>query len=400
MTARVITIGKHTWVAGLSWLSYDEFPRKSALLEDASQLKSSWVAVRNGQDAIQGGFCAPIEGVKNPTKLRSLAAHLADSQKQPWLGIFELGEGLYWYIAVRDHHAILPDGDVIGDFDTVFAAREGHLGYGDWNPIEGGLALLQDMMADIDVKPPRLKSLTSSNFTPAVATAAAALTVVAIGAGAYHWWHGKKVAEEQARQAAIQRVRDELAAKKPVVSAPASVPALPSPADWLEACGRVLRPLPLSKHGWVVDQVGCDQTSAVVRWAMSAGADVTNRPQGEVSDQGDTIQERISLASIKPREGDDVIDLSDAKIAIRAWTNANGMQAPVFAAPAQAPALPGAQAPQAPAAPKQAAVALETGVSPLLPRTMRELSNLPGLRLTLMKQTEAGWHVEGVVYGR
>lgn len=398
MTARVVKIGKRSWVAGLSWWAHEDIPSKAERIEDAERLNASWEALRISESIVQGGYCAPIPGVKNPSKLYSLAAMLADSRREPWLGTFKIADGLYWYIAVRDRHAILLDGDVIGSEAEILAAREHHSGYTDWNYIDGNLADLEEMLEGIDAKPTKLKSLKGGNYAPVMMGVAAVAAVGILGGGAY-WWNAKKQEEEQARLAAIKQFQAQLAANKAPAPVEPAVPALPAPDEWLRACGDVLQPLPLSRHGWEVKQVGCDASSAVVRWEISSGATVADRPEGEVSEQGDSIQQRIALSGVKPRDGEDATDLVEAKLAARAWAQAGGHQL-AFTVAAQPPALPGAPAAAPAAAPKQVGVGIEMAASPFQPETVRQLANLPGLRLTQIKTVDAGWHLEGVIYGR
>lgn len=396
MTARVVTIGNQKWVAGMSWRTFEDTPSKTALLNDAEPLKASWAAVRIGEDAIQAGFCAAIEGEK-PSKLRSLAAMMADSRRQPWLGIFKIEEGVWWYIAVRDGHAILPDGDVIGGEQEITDAQDRHSGYTDWQYVKGDLEYLEELLSEIHAKPTRLKSLEGGDYG-SVKLAASALAVVGIVAGGAYWWHAKKEADERARLAAIAQFRAQLASSAPPPVAAPAVPAYPQPGDWLRACNEIISPLPLSDRGWLIDQVGCDSTSVVVRRVITDGATVANRPEGEVFEQGDAIQQRIALTGVKPSDGKDSIELVEAKLAARAWAQSGGHQL-TFAAPAQPPVLPGASAPKA-APPTQVGVVIEMSVSPFRPEMQNGLANLPGLRLTQMKSTDTGWHIEGVIYGR
>lgn len=64
----------------------------------------------------------PVSGLAE--QIYSLAALLADSHKVPWAGAFDLGDGLWWYIAVRDNYGLMPDGDVVGTFEDIQQARQ------------------------------------------------------------------------------------------------------------------------------------------------------------------------------------------------------------------------------------------------------------------------------------
>ncbi|RWA45651.1 hypothetical protein AU476_01045 [Cupriavidus sp. UYMSc13B] len=251
--AGIIQIGKRRWVAGMTWASYEDTPNKVELREDAQRLNSTWAAVRIGEDCIQGGFCGAIEGEK-VSKLYSLAAMLADSRKQPWLGIFKIGDGLWWYVAVRDGHAILPDGDVLGGEEETYAARERHSGYTDWNYVEGDLELLESLIKEVEDGPTRIKSLDGKAYLPKIlAGTTIALTAVAAGG----WWMHNQHEQEAAKQrAAMARMREQMAQAKlnenPVVSTPAIT--LPLPAAFLRSCGDAVT-LPISQYGWLIDSV-------------------------------------------------------------------------------------------------------------------------------------------------
>jgi hypothetical protein len=395
MTARVVRVGKRNWLAGMSWCSFEDIPNKAELGEDAQRLKASWVALRQGESAIQGGFCAPVDGMKGPGKLFSLAAMVADSREQPWLGVFKIDEGLWWYVAVRDEHAILPDGDVIGGQEEIYAARERHSGFTDWNYIEGDLSLLEEFIDGIEAKPTRVKSLAGPNIQLGPLMAGTFALAVAVG-GAGYWWSEQKAAQERARAAAIQRMRAELSGQAQPAQAMSPVQGLPAPDEWLMACKQVIAPLPLSQNGWVLDQVGCVANSVVVRWASQDGATVAGRPAGIVSVQGDAVEQTIPLKGLKGQSPNDTVALGDAKLTVRAWAQAAGFELAMDEAAPPAP-LPGANAPQAAPAPGEVKFAMAMGgVSPF----GLDMSALPGLRLTKIQSTDKGWRIEGTIYGR
>lgn len=394
MTAQIVQLGKRRWLAGMEWRSFEEVPTKAELLKDAEGMKADWVSVRNGASAIQAGFCAAVEGVAKPVKLNSLAAMLADSREQPWLGIFDLGNGLSWYIAVRDGHAILPDGDVIGNAEAVMAVRESHAGYDDWNYVEGDIELLAELIAEIEAKPTRVKSLVASNLT-VVAIAAVTILLAGGAVGGGYWWHHTKQVEEQERLAAMAKMRAQLAGRAVPTEIRSPLLDLAQPNEWLAACNRSIAVLPLSKRGWELGQVECDGSEAAVRWLNKPGATVRGRPDGNVSAQGDTIDQVIPLNGLVKNSSNDAVDLETAKLVLRGWAQSAGF-ALRMDAPVPPPALPGASAPPKTAMPATAHVVLEISVSPF----GLDMSSLPGFRLNRIKTTDAGWHLEGTIYGR
>lgn len=397
-SARIVNINGRQWLAGMSWCSFEDSPSKDELREDARRLSSDWYAVRTAESVIQAGFCEPIEGMKRPRKLYSLAAFLADSREQPWLGIFKIDDGLWWYIAVRDHHAILPDGDVIGGEAEMHAARDRHSGYTDWKYIEGDIDLLAEFMDEVGEKPTPVKSLTSGNVSPVPIIASAAILLALVGGG-YSWWHQKQIDEERDRAAAMARMREQLAANKaPVAAAPSPLLTTAAPNLWLAACGQVILKLPISSFGWILGQVTCDQTSVTVNWLRQDGATVAQKPDGVLSVEGDKIVQTIRLVGLDQKGADNATDLQNAQLVMRAWAQAANIPLTMSQNPTS-PALPGSSANAAPGANvapslPQAIVKFDSPVSPF----SLDFESIPGLRLTSIKSSANGWSVEGVLY--
>jgi hypothetical protein len=396
--ARIVQIGKRRWLAGMTWSSFEDEPNKEELKEDAQRLSASWACVRVGESTIQAGFCAPIDDAKRPSKLYSLAAMLADSREQPWLGIFKIEEGVWWYVAVRDGHAILPDGDVIGGEAEIHAARERHSGYTDWKYIDGDITLLEEFIHGINAKPTPVRSLYGSNFQ-AIPVVVSAIVLVCAAGGGYFWWHQKQQAQEQEALVAMAKMRAQLLAEQPVIVAPSPLLTTPRPNDWLAACGNIISKLPLSQKGWTPDQVSCDTASVIGHWVRKDGATVASKPEGELSPQGNDVDQIIPLMGLI-NGSDDAVDLASAKLVLRAWAqSANFALAMNEAAPA--PALPGATSPVqnktgAPMPRPQVGVTLDISISPF----GIDMASIPGFRLTSLGSTNTGWHMEGVLYGR
>lgn len=383
----------------MSWSSYEDKPSKDELKLDAERLRSDWVAVRVSESAIQAGFSAPIDGIKTPSKLSSLAAMLADSYEQPWLGIFKISDGLWWYIAVRDGHAVLPDGDVIGGQEEIIAARDRHAGYGDWNFVEGDLSALAELINQIDAKVTPVRSLTTGNLSLEKVSIAGFIVIAIICGGAW-WWHQKQLAEEQARALERAKLKAQLASGAPIAPIASPLITSPTPETWLSACRSVIYKLPISSYGWKIKKVACNTSNVLVTWNREDGATVANRPDGNISEQGDTIEQNIALGALENGKEDNTIELQDAKTKLRAWAQAANLTlAFVSNAP---PALPGATTPTGPdgkTLPAQRPNANITIDMPISPFGL-ELSVIPGLRLTSLNSTDKDWHLEGTLYGR
>lgn len=390
--ARIVQVGKRQWVAGLRWSSFEDKPTKEEMKEEAQRFEASWSCLRIGEDAIQAGFCAPVQDVKKPVKLFSLAAMLADSREQPWLGIFKIEEGVWWYVAVRDRHAILPDGDVIGGEAEIHAARERHAGYGDWKYIEGDLDLLAEFISEIDAKPTAVRSLNGPAL-PAMPVVMSGVVLASLLGGGF-WWYQNLQHEEQERVAAMERMRAQLARSQP--PAPVASPLLttPEPNVWLAACGDIVSAQPISKSGWVISGVACDVSAALVIWSRTEGATVAKMPDGNLSSAGDRVDQVIPLTGLNVAGKNDSVDLRAAKLALRAWAQAAGF-ALNLSDPPVPPTLPGAPVD----VPKPAPQSMASIDIPLSPFGLN-MTAIPGLRLTGLRTTETGWKLEGILYGR
>ncbi|AMR78028.1 hypothetical protein A2G96_09885 [Cupriavidus nantongensis] len=394
--AGVIQLGKRRWVAGMTWASYEDKPNKVELREDAQRLNSTWTAVRIGEDCIQSGFCSAIEGEK-VGKLYSLAAMLADSRKQPWLGTFKIADDLWWYVAVRDGHAILPDGDVLGGQEEIYAARDRHSGYTDWNYVDGDLELLETLIKDVDDGPTRISSLDGNPHLPKILAGAA---IGLLAAGATGWWLHQQHEQEAAKQrAAMARMREQLAHanlnEKPITSTPAT--SMPVAAEFLRSCGDAVT-LPISQYGWLIDGVSCAVDHATVMWARKDGATVEFRPEGQLSDDGEKVTQTISL-SLDQHSKDDRIQLNEAAKRLREWTQAAGFKLDLKPPTndKKPMTLPGADATAAPPPPppeQSVSISINISIFDL------EIPDIPGLRLSTINMTATGWELIGALYGR
>lgn len=395
--ARVVQIGARRWLAGMTWMSYEQKPSKAEVKEDAQRLKSTWTCVRIGESCIQGGFCSAVDGEK-ASRLFSLAAMLADSNEQPWLGTFQLGEDLWWYVAVRDEHAILPEGDFIGTREEVFAAREQHLGYIDWKFVDGDATLLEELIDAVTMRRTPINSLTGTTLSTPVKTGVALLTLAGAAGAGYWYWQDQQAQEQQRLMALAQaRARATTAAQQAAMAPPLPITTTPLPNDWIKACGAAVS-VPISEMGWALQKVECVANAAMLFWHRSDGATLAYRPPGDVQTGSNDIQQVIPLAGLSKGAPNDAINLKQASTILAAWAQTAGFQFTLEGSvEAPPPALPGAAPTQAsvPTQPK-VIVTINTNVSMF----SLDLSAIPGLRLTKANMTETGWKLEGVLYGR
>ena len=394
---------KGDFVVGLSWRHEDAPPKAKTLRELAAE-KGRWGVVREtSAGAFQAGFCAPLEGVRSAARLRALAAVVADHKPQPWRGVYEIGEGRYWYIAVRDGQGILPDGDCVGTLAEVEEWHDRDLAYGGWSEVEGTLADLAEIMRG-GVRAPALRDLQHRAWvTPAVA--AAGLAVVGGASGMAWHWHELKV--EQQRQAALARERAIAAALSAKRGAQARVlpwTQQPLPSQAFAACESAWSAQPLAVAGWTLAGWTCHVQGLAgvaiqATWARAGGvaADAPGMLSADAQQSTSTASVPVSLAPSSPRA-------LVATVAQRAtWTLAerNGLALQLQPPPAPRPALPGAKPAKdaPPPDPWTAQPVLVSSEAPFWNALGEGFDQVAGLRVSEVSWTAPGpWKATGTLY--
>lgn len=392
MTA-IVNAANRRWLVGMeAWWNYPGKPRIGELREDADDLRGAeWYTVRSLGSLSQVGFSVPPEGVVKPKGVYSMAAAIADAKEQPWLGIFQLSDTLWWYIAVRDGQTVLPEGDIAGDENTVFEARARHESYADWTYISGTLDDLVPLLED-GVKKRRLCELRSlAPVNPARIIVPGVLATAALAGGYWAWQHHEHALKAQ-HEAQLRAERARLAAKKRSISPLLKTPA---PATWLHACWTKFHDVPLSKDGWAAVSVSCSRSAFQVVWDRRSGATVALRPRGSVFDHGNKIRESWSLGSL-PKGADHAKGLHRSDMALYALLQPLGVTAQLSAGPHRK-RLPGAKAKKKKDEFPSQSVQFLLPVSPFAGVAFNAV---PGLRLTGIERTTKGWRVSGVLYGK
>lgn len=389
-SAKIVNAANREWIAGLAWRSFRDAPTLAERRDDAKELNADWVAVRNTPEVIQAGFCKKISGRK-PRRLFSIAAAVAESQRQPWLGTFKLSDDLWWYIAVRDGQAVLPDGDVIGDYETVMEARRRHESYDSWDYIQDGtiddiLPILLDARGRDKLVP--VKSVEPISpwriATPAIAGGAIILAGLWL-------WNRHVEAEERARAQALAAERAKILAEQRAVS---PLKSAPTPEVWLRACDKAIGPSRLTDDGWALASASCGVSAATLKWKRLPLATVGDRPKGALSNDGNSVVEVIPFGPLTPGK-DTAHGLTAGRLALFEILQPIGVQLKASAPPSK-PRLPGARdAHKPPKIPSQS-VQFTLPISPF----GIDFNEVPGLRLTFATHSRTGWKVEGMLYGR
>jgi hypothetical protein len=322
---------------------------------------------------------------------------------QPWLGTFEIGPGRWWYIAVRDHNAVLPDGDVLGDENAVRAAQDAHSGFADWRYLSGDLDELARMVTAVTNTKAKGARLRSVHTTPGerrrqiVAVGAASVIASAAAAGV---WYVNDLKEQEARQQ--QRAQQEnlrrgkIDAAKSAFVSPFYV--TPAPSKLLIACSQVFASTPISDQGWTSDRITCTPTGATIEWVRGDGASVRHMPAGITTDDGNQGSQHVAFSLIPDaKDAEALAPLSDVKMALLAWAQEGGFT--FKSTPVPPPKIPdGINAQDLPPVLPALSFVIGAKISPL--DMIEDFESYPGLRLTSLQEGPTGWTITGVLYGK
>ena len=406
--ARVIQLpgDKRRLVVGMRWRHEDRPPAAKALRAAAKE-RGRWVCRRRtSAGSHQTGFGALSLGRK-PGSMQSLAALVADAKREPWLGIFDLGDGLYWYIAVRDNQEILPDGDVIGNADDIADARARHASFGGWDYVDGDAGAVLSLIRSSKRSFPVVDSEDRPWMVPAVGGSA---VVLAAAAGVVLWHrHEQAVAlQRQDMLARQQALRAAMTAKapKPVVILPWT--QLASAADFLQTCGQAFDATPLAQDGWVLSAWDCSQepggqVTSDLTWTRMGGTDLRT-PDGLLSTDGDTVRKVLPLASHLFPDAGAILGPDPAERAIRGMSQVLRLPLTLTSSAPDRPAtaLPGAlplARPKVDADPWTIwAVGIELPAAPWAFGMQQPSDAVPGLRWTRVAWDGAKWTLSGSMY--
>nr|WP_241023844.1 type 4b pilus protein PilO2 [Burkholderia sp. Ac-20365] len=383
----------------MSWRHEDHRPKRKDLQRHSLD-KGRWGLRRETISGNhQSAYCDPIFG-KKPEKLVSLAAIVAEQHQQPWMGLYQLDDDLYWYIAVRDGHSVIPDGDKIGTYAEVIGVHNRHLHeLGEWDEQEGTLNDLAELVRG-STRNIKLQDLQGGGWGKALAIGGG-IGVALIGgiAGVVYYQHGE---EEKARVAAEQRraVLSAIKARKDAESRILPWTRLAMPSDAFAACRDAWYSQRLSQMGWKLASWHCGvQPNAVTINATfdRDGGLADDAPGRMAADaQHSTVSQQIPVSFPAPSS---LAETSDAA-SRAAWTLSQRYGIPLTLTAQQTVApLPGSKQAEAEQAPWTSSPAIyTTRVAPWL--WFAELFDaVPGMRVNTLDWTAAkGWEVNGSLY--
>lgn len=387
--AEVLEIAGRRWIAGLRWRDCPPRPKLAALREIGDGLGMSWVAPRTQASISQAGFCEPVRG-ERVRGLYSLTAAIAAAFPQPWIGVYQIAQNKWLFVAVRDHHGILPRGDVIGDETAIAEAQKEYENYSGWEFYKGTLADLEPLLRDGRAQKRLFPVRSLEPISPWRVIGPPALGV-GVAVGGVLLWNHHEAAVRKAREArlAAQRAKEEAAQR-----AISPLKRTPAPAEWLAACRSAVTSVPLSVDGWAVSGVTCGSHVARVVWKRGPGATVRSKPKGTITGQGNKIQETIRFPTLRAGP-DNAAGLQASETALYGVLQAMGVQGQISRSKARR-ALPGARSTHKvkPIPTAQAQFTL-----PIPPWDV-SFSMVPGLRLHSARRVRNGWQVKGALYGR
>ena len=395
----VVEIAGKPYYLGMEWYAYPEAPSRAEIQEKADLKGSQSYVLREGESALQVGFCATsLDDL--PTGTVSLAAFLADSALQPWLGTFEVAPGQWWYIAVRDHNAVLPDGDVVGGENEVRAAQDAHSGFADWRYLTGNLDDLARMVTAIKAKGARLRSVHTTPGERRRQLMAAGVASVFVSAAAAGAWYVNDLKEQEAREQ--QRIAQENLRRGKIDAAKAAFVSpfyvTPAPAKLLIACRQVFASTAISDQGWTSDRISCTPAGATIDWIRGEGASVRHMPAGVTTDDGEKATQSIAFTLLPDADNaEGLVRLDDVKLALIAWAQEGGFS--FSSSPVRPPPIPeGIDAGDLPPVLPALSFTITAKVSPL--EMIEDFASYPGLRLISLEESPTGWIIKGVLYGK
>lgn len=422
----IVEIGKRKFASGLFWQSLTR-PREleKEAVKLATDIKADFMVFRKSSP-VQVGFASRQDGAQ--PGLNSLAAAVAKKAEltgfgKSWLCAFELPDGNYAYVAVRDG-LFLPDGDIAGSSGSIMECLTRDYGLGSWDTI----------IAPAAWGFPNARSYSLEQLLPHKRNGAIQyhkwwalesvekrlpwkkliLGLIAAGivlGSLYAWKTHKQAIEKQKRDRAIAQMREQLLAKKHL--APPVKTALPhpwlsmaTPAAFIGNCESALTERLLFPAGWQLDSVTCESGNVLYSWIRDGGtiANLAALHDGISFDgTGDKATLTITSNPKIEQQDDDILSQADAVNHLLSSFQAVGMSITVTkeTAPKPAPTLPGAEK-KAEAAPlPEWSTNKYSFQSSLPPSRLLSLIAVPGSRITKIvfkPDSDGQWAVEGELY--
>lgn len=396
---------KQRFVAGMRWRHEDQRPTPTSLAK-ASRDYGKWgLGWRTSLGGFQSAYMPPLAGMKRPRDLLSLAAIIADVKSEPWQGRFDLGDGRFWLIAVRDNQEILPNGDVVGDEASIVELQDEMASLGHWEEeIEGTIEDLAELIRREGIKRHRAARIVDLQHKTWMAPAVGIAALGVVSALGLHEWqaHQRALARQREEALARQQAVERAMAEKAAAAAANIVPwqAMPLPSVVLNACATSWDRQPLDFQGWDLVSWHCQAQGphAVIstRWANVGGSPLT--APGVISMDGKASHGNATGAALT-EQGPATAEPQQMGVReVLALQSDYGLRVALRPVPAPSPA-PGAKKVAAPA---WNAISVQVkSVAPLWSMGLQPvLDHIEGLRMSEILWSPGGWIANGTLYTR
>lgn len=286
----ITTINGKQFASGLFW---QPLTRPRAYMKEAREIGKregmDIVAIRHST-IMQAGFVAKNQGVLKG--MYSMAASLAGKLGSSWLGVFELDDGRYVFVAVNDG-AIVPGCDMVGDRDEVRDKLSYVYGLFTWDKVYvpadfdyGGETVdIKTLLSPGNLKGEyRLKQLTFGLTRRELivgSIVAIAATVAVFGYSQWKTEQERRIREEriradQIRQQQLAELNAKAKREQGVKALEHPWSKLPSPEEFVKGCGDAINAVPLTLRGWIVAAVKCDGRAVDATYERGENATVND----------------------------------------------------------------------------------------------------------------------------
>ena len=233
------------------------------------------------------GYSETIEEMKYK-KLPSLAVNIANSKKEPWMGVFDIGGGLYWYVAVRDNQAILPDGDIVGtkaEIDKIFNET---ISLDKWDTIieNGNIEDIANLITDSNIY--------VLKYQNTVYTAIIIVLGIIIALGGIYYYRSHFIKKPKIF---IPKIFKQIT--------PIKIPGfkiIPKPYLIFNSCKKTLSGIQTDYSGWRLTTLSCADNSIVSIYDKQSFGTAILAPKGILSQNGMQITQTKVLNFSRPSD--------------------------------------------------------------------------------------------------
>ena len=365
---RVVEVHGQKFLAGLEWYALARSELKEFLKERSPEF---YALVEHGEYVNVGVLEEEVS--RKYLKLPLLAPTLALSQEPPWAGVFELGEGLYYHLAVGRDYLILPGGEVIGTREECLKAYDQNL-----ELVEGWKSLNADYSKDdLYALLSRVKKryyLKGVSFADAFKKNALLVGIVLglLLGGLYVYKQKKK---ERVPPTTLKR---EVVKKTVRVENTASGAY---PWDLVSTCYKAFYEEYDKYPGWVINQVVCGEGFARIELRRGDGTYVYRGDDIRISSNSASKELRIDITSYQVRSS---LNQEVAK-SLQEWAYSYGVS---FSPPRLVQEQKGEGL---------VLSRVEFQASGKDPLALGELCMLKGILLKELTVSSSGWSVKGIV---